>query len=108
MIFSKSNPFKKSIFKLNAMVEEFQAAECFRKPIPPPSPTLKWTPPPLGWLKANTNAAFNGERAAIGVVVQDHRGCVNLLSSKLIVCDSALEAELMALDWAIVLALEHG
>lgn len=55
-------------------------------------------PLPPGWLKANNDAAFKGGRAALGVMVRDHRGCVNLIFAKLFPCNSALEAEILALD----------
>lgn len=54
----------------------------------------------MGWLKANTDVAFKRGDAALGLVVQNDRGEVVLLSSKLFKCVSVLEAKLQALLWA--------
>jgi hypothetical protein len=39
---------------------------------------LKWTPPPIGWCKANWDVAFNKElqRVGVGVIVRDNNGRV--------------------------------
>lgn len=34
----------------------------------------RWTTPPEGWYKINTDAAYKFDRAAIGAVVLDGRG----------------------------------
>lgn len=57
----------------------------------------RWTPLPLGWLKANINAAYKGGDAALGLVIRNDRGDAVLISSKLCKCMSVLEAELQAL-----------
>lgn len=57
---------------------------------------LKWEPPPQGWVKTNTDAAFcatTGE-TGIGVVVRDTRGSVLLTAWKIgRNCASVEEAE---------------
>jgi hypothetical protein len=44
----------------------------------------KWTPPPLGWVKMNTDAAFchNSGAASAGIVVRDNKGRVLLTAWK--------------------------
>lgn len=51
--------------------------------------------------KANIDATFKGGTAAITFVIRNERGRIIWLASKLITCDSAFIAEIIALDWAI-------
>lgn len=98
-----------AIHRLDATVKDFLAVDRFEKSSLSLSGSGSiWSPPPFGWLKANTDAAFKGGRAAIGVVIRDHKGCISLLSSKIIDYESALVSELLAIDWATDLAMEQG
>ena len=61
----------------------------------------QWVPPPLEWLKVNTDAAFKEGAAALAMVVRDSCGKVLLLQTKLETAHSPMEAELKALSWAL-------
>lgn len=50
-----------------------------------------WVPPPVGWLKANTDSAFDcvSRSGGIGVVIRDHFGdVVGGVCSKIVNLDS--------------------
>lgn len=112
MLFSQPDSMEKVICNFNAMVEEFMAAKTNCKigedPLISNKDPVWWSPPPEGWLKINIDAAFKGNKAALGVVVRDNHGCVKLLANKLSPCESATVAELKAIEWSMALAEENG
>ncbi|CAH9144043.1 unnamed protein product [Cuscuta epithymum] len=59
----------------------------------------KWTPPPPGWAKLNTDAGFDvaTEEATMGCIIRNCRGEV-LVSAwrRLLLCSNAMEAEVIA------------
>ncbi|KAF3451878.1 hypothetical protein FNV43_RR07974 [Rhamnella rubrinervis] len=66
--------------------------------------TETWTPPPSNFLKANTDAAYREGRTALAFVLRDEGGNIIYLASKLERAASPLEAEFMALEWALKLS----
>lgn len=60
----------------------------------------RWKPPPAGWLKVNTDAAFNNGLAAIALVVRNDYGGMVLTMTKLMGCKNAWCVELAAVNWA--------
>ena len=41
--------------------------------------SVRWNPPPQGWIKVNVDTALNNSRSALAVVARDHRGEVMFL-----------------------------
>lgn len=71
--------------------------------------TMGWTPPPMGWVKANVDGSFIqcSEAASAGIVIRDHTGSVLLTSWRIIShCGSAEEAEATACWEGVNLAAE--
>lgn len=59
---------------------------------------LKWSPPMVGHLKLNVDAAFKGGRVALAMIMRDHKGCLIFLQSLLTTAKSAYHPETLALD----------
>ncbi|KAL3633206.1 hypothetical protein CASFOL_022968 [Castilleja foliolosa] len=56
-----------------------------------------WKPPPEGWTKANTDAAFSNDVAAAGVVLKNHRGSIFATSTCSNNCENSITAEALAI-----------
>ncbi|XP_024164555.1 uncharacterized protein LOC112171630 [Rosa chinensis] len=72
---------------------------------------LKWKCPPLGWLKANIDGAYNpvSGRAAIGFLVRDSQGMFLGAVGKVVTHVQSVEhVELIACREAVDYVLEHG
>ncbi|KAK1698341.1 hypothetical protein QYE76_015038 [Lolium multiflorum] len=67
----------------------------------------KWSRPGLGHAKLNTDGAFKpGEGARIGMVLRDHDGAAIFTACRALEqCNDATEAELIALEEGLKLAL---
>lgn len=90
--------FMKTVAHFEYMVEEFLVAHSLGET--EKEPVEAWKPPPEGWLKVNTDAAFNGRKAAIAFTVRDELGKILKVASKLVTSESAFTAEVMAMEWA--------
>lgn len=69
----------------------------------------KWSPPPMGWVKINSDASFciSSGKASAGIVIRDDRGQVLLTSWKVVSnCTTAMEAEAVACLEEVRLAVE--
>jgi ribonuclease HI len=78
---------------------------------PPRAPTIKeviWSPPPLDWLKCNTDGAFNSVSAACGGVFRNHQAEFVLAFAENIPFQSSLIVELCGVMRAIEMAFEHN
>ena len=64
-----------------------------------------WKPPPIGWIKVNTDGSFNNNsRTGFGGVYRDHEGIfLGGFSSKVVV-PSAIDAEILAVLEALQVA----
>ncbi|RYQ87650.1 hypothetical protein Ahy_B09g095174 [Arachis hypogaea] len=71
---------------------------------------VKWRPPPQGWLKLNTDAAFSNvtKTGAAAAVIRDHQGNVLGGTVNNITTRSTLSAEAQAIRKAIILANNLG
>ncbi|XP_072074440.1 uncharacterized protein [Arachis hypogaea] len=71
---------------------------------------VKWRPPPQGWLKLNTDAAFSNvtKTGAAAAVIRDHQGNVLGGTVNKITARSTLSAEAQAIREAIILANNIG
>jgi len=70
-----------------------------------------WTPPPEGWIKLNTDAAFTSMKipGGSGAIARDHQGRIVLAAcSPLPSCIDAVEAEAKAALLGVRVALGHG
>ncbi|KAJ1419855.1 Ribonuclease H-like superfamily [Sesbania bispinosa] len=74
------------------------------------SPSGIWRPPPLGYLKCNTDAAYVHSRAmgAASMVFRDREGFLEFSSAKKVATSSALIAEGLALREAMNIAINLG
>lgn len=68
----------------------------------------KWTFPPKGWFKINTDVACKNGLATISMVVRDDLGGLMFIKTKLVQCKNAWCAEIAALNWAAGIAEEKG
>ncbi|KAL5538575.1 hypothetical protein UlMin_045894 [Ulmus minor] len=69
---------------------------------PPPSVApFTWSPPPLGWVKINMDAAIGASVVAVACVARDPKGDIISWGSKNIPVCSPLVAEACAADFAI-------
>lgn len=52
----------------------------------------RWSPPLTGWIKINTDAAFNMGRTAVGLVVRDEKGWLQFSSANVTMSRTTREA----------------
>lgn len=67
-------------------------------------PSPKWTPPSLGFVKLNTNAAILDSSSAVAVITRNYNGVVIKVWARFAPKHSPLQAEALALLWAVQLA----
>ena len=73
-----------------------------------PEPSLPvWSPPPLGWMKINVDAALSSSKSALAAVARDHQGhVIKVWGSNHYHC-SPIQAESAALLLAVELAIQE-
>ena len=83
-----------------------ECANVFSKPQASLSaqPVIRWSPPPLGVIKINVDAAIAQNNSAIAVVARNENGYVLKAWSKLLPKRSPIVAETEAILWALHLA----
>lgn len=64
-----------------------------------------WTLPEAGWIKVNTDAAYNLGRDAMGFIVRDRKDKVLSMASKVVESTTAKLAELSTIEWATKIAV---
>jgi ribonuclease HI len=70
----------------------------------------KWVPPSHGWAKINVDGAWAEDKreGGTGMILRDDEGCITVAACRhLQVCDSPLEAEILACNEGLALALEY-
>lgn len=67
--------------KQNVQSKFLEILKVLTPAIQPPTEqvTVRWTPPPQGWIKVNVDAVLNSSRSELAVVARDHRGEVLFL-----------------------------
>lgn len=72
-------------------------------------PPAKWLPPPVGWVKLNTDGSWtNDGRAGAGMVLRDNLGNIIYSSCReLFSCRDALEAEICACMEGFSIAIQR-
>nr|XP_023928856.1 uncharacterized protein LOC112040187 [Quercus suber] len=88
----------------SAQPKKFVAAPMVR-------PRARWTPPPVGWFKANFDAAVfqDVDRAGLGVIFRDSQGLAMVsLAQNIQLVSSVAEMEALAATRALELAAELG
>lgn len=61
------------------------------------SPNRKWTPPPPGWFKINTDASFVNGKASSSFIIKNSNGSILIAHTQNHDCHDALTAEALAL-----------
>jgi ribonuclease HI len=77
---------------------------------PPKAPSIKeviWVPPPLDWLKCNTDGALNANAASCGGVFRNHHSLFVVAFAEKLSYQSSFIAELCGVMRAIEFAIEH-
>ena len=95
--------------RAKAMVLEFFDAHAQVPGSTPQFPQVRWSPPPMGFYKANFDAALFEESnfAGIGVVIRDCYGeVIGALSQKILLSQSVEQAEALAASRAVKFATE--
>ncbi|OMO86776.1 hypothetical protein CCACVL1_09458, partial [Corchorus capsularis] len=69
---------------------------------------IRWEPPEKGWIKCNSDGAFdqNSNEAGYGVVIRDEKGRLLDGTCNNCVASSALQAEAIALEQALSLVVQ--
>ena len=67
-------------------------------------PVVHWSPPPLGYIKLNVDAAISQNNSALAVITRDAHGFVLKAWSKILPKRSPLSAETETILWALQLA----
>jgi ribonuclease HI len=78
---------------------------------PPKAPSIKevlWAPPPLGWLKCNTDGALNATAASCGGVFRNHHSLFVVAFAEKLSYPSSFIAELCGVMRAIEFACDHN
>ncbi|KAL3639125.1 hypothetical protein CASFOL_017032 [Castilleja foliolosa] len=71
------------------------------------SPNQIWSPPPDGWLKINTDAAFANGKSTSGIILKNKNGSIVLAATYAHDCPDATTAECLAILDACNLAQNH-
>ncbi|KAF7133353.1 hypothetical protein RHSIM_Rhsim09G0146400 [Rhododendron simsii] len=71
-------------------------------------PSQHWSPPQEGWIKANCDVALKkgSSKAAIAVVLRNHRGAVVDGRSALVLASSASQGEALQFAWPSIYSLQ--
>ena len=70
---------------------------------------VHWDPPPVNWLKVNTDGSFrNPETAGFGGVFRDHEGLFQGAFAHKVEVSSAIDAEVLAVIEALGVAWRKG
>lgn len=96
---SSELPMSKKVLFMNQAVEEFNIREVEVENLVVECPEA-WALLAEGWLKVNSDAAFNNGKAGLGLVVRNYKGELVLLMSNVVDCSSAHASEVEALAWA--------
>lgn len=83
---------KSMVFLFESMVDEFWNLNKEEELKTPTNQKMaKWTKPPSGWLKINTNASFKDGTVGLAIVVRDKDGFIIYLASKIKNCEALMK-----------------
>ncbi|KAL3627076.1 hypothetical protein CASFOL_028439 [Castilleja foliolosa] len=68
------------------------------------SSNQRWIPPPVGWLKINTDAAFANGESTSGIIIKNHPGSIVPAATFKHNCPDVITAECLALHDACIIA----
>ncbi|KAK9983012.1 hypothetical protein SO802_032537 [Lithocarpus litseifolius] len=74
---------------------------------PSVQPISTWTPPPLGWVKLNVDAALSNSKSALAVVARNHLGEILFIWGSGYHLCAPSQAEAAATLWAVHLAIQE-
>ncbi|KAK9986858.1 hypothetical protein SO802_031809 [Lithocarpus litseifolius] len=74
---------------------------------PSVQPISAWTPPPLGWVKLNVDAALSNSKSALAVVARNHLGEILFIWGSGYHLCAPSQAEAAATLWAVNLAIQE-
>jgi len=75
---------------------------------PQPSLSVEWSPPPVGVMKINCDAAWKNSKAAFGCIIRDHEGSVLECFGARFSALSVQMAEAIAIREACIFCLKAG
>lgn len=102
---SGETDFKAFVRHFELLVMEFSEQIVLEAKATPSEPRVeRWKCPHSGWLKLNTDATLCDGKVALAFVIRNENGVIIHLASKLVDCETALEAEILA----ILLATEEA
>ncbi|KAL2892746.1 hypothetical protein RDABS01_008655 [Bienertia sinuspersici] len=85
------------------------ASRVFKIPHIQATYSTSWSPPPMGWVKVNTDAnVIAGEKASIGAVIRDEKGALKAFGVRLVGPASVEIAEAEAARYGLMLARRLG
>ena len=70
-------------------------------------PSPEWTPPSLGWIKLNVDAALNNSRSALAVVARNYAGEILFIWGSGYHLCAPSQPEAVATLWAVHLAIQE-
>ncbi|KAL2935796.1 hypothetical protein RDABS01_018914 [Bienertia sinuspersici] len=85
------------------------ASRVFKIPHIQATYSTSWSPPPMGWVKVNTDAnVITGEKVSIGAVIRDEKGALKAFGVKVVGPASVEIAKAEAARYGLMLARRLG